>query len=432
MHAIRPWVHHSASSPTPVWEWLDVHNRALTRALLVVAAAVGAAYISFASSPVRTPDEAAYLELARSLAAGDGYQFWGSPTAIWPPGWPLTLAPFVVVGFTERSLHLVTLACFLLALWLLSAIARRLGGPNAGVITLALALAYPLLPYSAVTLYPQTLAAALVLAAVWLLLPRENVGGLRAGALGLVFGWLILTVPLLGVLLPVALAWMVRRDTRKTLGSALVVVCTVAMVVGLWTVRNYTVFGRFVPVATNGGFNLLFGNSPGAKASSGTEVDLSAYDSVAGALDEVERDRFFARAAVDHMVDHPVTTARLLLGKLVHHFAFTNELRAATNATRMTALMLLTYGPLLAALGLRLLLWRRLRPTPIESLLVAMYLSGALAYAVFFTRIRFRVPFDWLLVLLVGLLVARLGKTSTSESTRQVAVRPYAEKMPVA
>ena len=40
-------------------------------------------------------------------------------------------------------------------------------------------------------------------------------------------------------------------------------------------------------------------------------------------------------------------------------------------------------------------------------LLLALYLGGGMAYAVYFTRIRFRLPFDWLLIIVDALFLAR-------------------------
>lgn len=70
--------------------------------------------------------------------------------------------------------------------------------------------------------------------------------------------------------------------------------------------------------------------------------------------------------------------------------------------------MLVTYYPLLALMLLRLMLRRRVPVSPFEGYLLALYLLGALVQAVFFTRIRFRVPFDLLLIALDALFLSYL------------------------
>jgi hypothetical protein len=70
--------------------------------------------------------------------------------------------------------------------------------------------------------------------------------------------------------------------------------------------------------------------------------------------------------------------------------------------------MLLGYGLLLGILLLRFAHLRRHPLTELEVLLLALYLGGGMAYAIYFTRIRFRLPFDWLLIALDAMFIARL------------------------
>jgi hypothetical protein len=75
--------------------------------------------------------------------------------------------------------------------------------------------------------------------------------------------------------------------------------------------------------------------------------------------------------------------------------------------------MLLGYGVLFGLLVVRLALVRRIPLSALEVLLLALYLGAGLAYAVYFTRIRFRLPFDWLLIALDALFLARvLGRVA--------------------
>ena len=81
-------------------------------------------------------------------------------------------------------------------------------------------------------------------------------------------------------------------------------------------------------------------------------------------------------------------------------------------------MMLLTYGMLLGFTILRLLQARTHPLTPLEVLLLSLYLLSAPIHAVFFTRIRFRLPFDYALILLagqfVGIWASRRFGTSSS------------------
>ncbi|MGB6122822.1 MAG: hypothetical protein WBG80_13005, partial [Bacteroidota bacterium] len=76
------------------------------------------------------------------------------------------------------------------------------------------------------------------------------------------------------------------------------------------------------------------------------------------------------------------------------------------------AAMLVTYGTLLVFVLLRFLLFRRYQVTDLEKLLFFLYISNAFVQAIFFTRIRLRLPFDFLLISLAAAFVARLLKPS--------------------
>ena len=70
--------------------------------------------------------------------------------------------------------------------------------------------------------------------------------------------------------------------------------------------------------------------------------------------------------------------------------------------------MLVTYGFLLLLTAARLALCRRFPLDEYERLALLLYvLNGAFA-AVFFTRVRFRLPFDFLLISLCALFLAQL------------------------
>lgn len=88
-------------------------------------------------------------------------------------------------------------------------------------------------------------------------------------------------------------------------------------------------------------------------------------------------------------------------------------------------LMVLGYGLLMSILAVRLALARRLPFSSLEVLLLVLYLGGGMAYAVYFTRIRSRLPFDWLLIAVDALFLARvlalrMSEVPPSRSPRQV------------
>jgi hypothetical protein len=182
--------------------------------------------------------------------------------------------------------------------------------------------------------------------------------------------------------------------------------------VSVWTARNYMVFDRMVFISTNSGENLLLGNSENTTPNAGTNTNISQYRSKAAEMDELERDRFYREKAIEFIRNHPVQSGKLYILKVLNYFNYQNELvtQAEGSKTR-DIIMLVSYGPLLLLFIVRLLLVKLVKPGAFEVLLIILYFLSALVNAVFFTRIRFRVPFDLLLIMIVSIFFARLINT---------------------
>jgi hypothetical protein len=177
---------------------------------------------------------------------------------------------------------------------------------------------------------------------------------------------------------------------------------------GLWTVRNYIALGSFVLTSTNSGENLLVGNSENSVPNGGRMIDISQYEQAAEGLDEVARDRYFLDSALEYIQNHKMRVAKLYVLKVLNYFNFSNTLVTAGEGTTFRDLvMLITYGSLLLLFILRLGLILKYPPTSFEILMITLYLINALVSAIFFTRIRFRLPYDYLLIINAALLVDR-------------------------
>jgi hypothetical protein len=209
--------------------------------------------------------------------------------------------------------------------------------------------------------------------------------------------------------------WLVWRRRWVTGLAALAVIGLLAAVApAAWGARNAARLDAFVPVSTNGGLNLLLGNSPDATATSGVDVDLTRYQRVIDRrrLDEVEADEYQRDEAIEWMREHPGRASTLYVQKLANFFNFRNEL--ATDGQRsplVDLLSALTYYPVLIAFVARILACRRYPFRTGELMLVLAFFTYALVSAVFFTRLRFRVPVDQLMAVVAASgVVAWIGR----------------------
>ncbi len=81
-------------------------------------------------------------------------------------------------------------------------------------------------------------------------------------------------------------------------------------------------------------------------------------------------------------------------------------------------MLALFFVPLFAVFLWRLARWRRTAPFAGEGLLVVVYFAMALVTAVFFTRIRFRLPLDHSLLWVVAAFLAGDRRTPAQNASR--------------
>lgn len=378
--------------------------------LLSALALLAAASLLWRGGTVVFPDERDYLALARNLLATGTFGLEGAtPTAYRLPIYPAFLAAILAVRDSVALVQAVQLGLWLSTGLILRAIARARAGPIAGLLALLLWGAYPQGLFLATTLYPQALLAPLLAGSLALALGRASPG--RAALAGLLGGMATLLVanalPAVAIHLLVA---TLRLGGRSRIVALLLGGALLALPPALWTVRNRVVLGAPV-LTTNSGVNLLLGNAPGVTPETGPSLDLGAYEPLTRGLSELEADRLFRAVALDWIRAHPVEAGQLYLGKLAHWWAASDRLATAGQAGSGRALLaaLGWYGLFAAALSGTFLAARagRLDPSLLRTTWLA-WLATALAYALFFTRVRFRIPFDALLVPLAAIGLAAL------------------------
>jgi hypothetical protein len=361
---------------------------------------------------LRWPDEEIYVDIARGLANGQSFlNDKGEISAFRPPGYPFIVS--LIFRFNESVLLVKLIGVLVLAItgWLLALLVKS-HAPNAHVIAPFLILAYPVQTYVSTILAPQIFGSLFLVSGLLIIFrfPRQSLAAVSAGV---IFGLLILTIPSFGLVLAcLGLVFAIGRFWVKiySVRYMLILYLSMAAVVTPWVLRSSFLFNEFVFVSTNSGVNLLFGNSPNTKFNSGV-VDITAFEPEKK-LSEVELDRHYKQAAVNWIKGHPKEAFYLYLGKLVNYFNFRNEMSTASEVTNTkNVLMFATYYPLLIIALVRLTLWRRYTFSYQEVLLYLIYFGNAFLSAIVYTRIRYRLPFDFLLIAMVSIFIGRIIET---------------------
>lgn len=378
--------------------------------LILFTLVAGLIYSLYLGESLRYPDEYDYIKIAHNIIDNRGFSLDGNrPTAYRPPVYPGILAITVFAGgniFLCRLLNYLALSASLFLVYLL---VRKQAGYYAGVVAIVLTLYYPIVFYTAGTLYPQTIATLLLLAIVYLYFGYGVKNGKLIILIGILFGLLILTVPTFIFAFFFFCFWILYEHRKQRIKHVCALIVSCCLVVCPWTARNYAAFDSFVLVSSNAGLNLLLGNSENTTPNAGVNVDISSYGDAVVGMDEAEKDHYYARSAFDYILNNPWRAIRLYAFKFLNYFNYRNILFTKSEVSRLRELvMLFSYGPLLLLALVRLAAMRKFPLTRYERFAFFLYLLNGAFAAIFFTRIRFRVPFDFLLISICAIFLARV------------------------
>jgi hypothetical protein len=241
-----------------------------------------------------------------------------------------------------------------------------------------------------------------------------------AGACGIGFWCGIALLAAANSLLVVltVLAWLFLRDIKTARGSGLrfvprsmVAAAVCAGVLAPYLYRNYTQVHPGVFLSLNSGINLLIGNSPGTRPDSGVEAALTRpLDKFAKGKTDYEANRIFTAMAIENIRSDPAHYTALYFRKVLHGFDNSAATRTLGRSPVKTAVLwsyalfvwggfvLLLYGCWRGDRSIKRVLSVNLKPVNIILWVVAAaYVVNIAGAALFFTRIRFRMPGDILL-----------------------------------
>jgi hypothetical protein len=390
--------------------------------------------------------------IARSIATSKGFSNpFGretGPTAWLTPVYPLLVAAvFKVFGiFTVGSFF------FLVALNILFSTAVCVpifyAGKRVADVGVASGAAWlwALFPNAVIIpfewIWDTSLATLLAATLLWVTLELSESKRLRDWcAYGLLWGFTLMTNPSLGSLLPFLLGWAAYRSgwnanlrtkergwiTRPALALGLAILCCIP-----WTVRNYTVFHRFVPLRSNFPLELYIGNN---------ENYDDKHSRYPGPITkERETLRYFRlgetpfmdeemRKAKKFMVAHPRVELILFGKRFVAFWAgipnAINQFLATDSWLARGLILCAAFSGVGALVGIAVLIRRRSDHTfP----LAVFPLIFPFLYYITHTSLRYRHPIDPVVLLLTaiaaGALVQFARQPRSSSTARDSAASP--------
>jgi 4-amino-4-deoxy-L-arabinose transferase-like glycosyltransferase len=387
------------------------------------------AFVAVVPLEIQWSDGRAYEAVARALLDHGTY---GMQT-LRPPGYPTFIAGvYAVFGTHLLALRLVEAALSAATAAAIGLIGAWLFGRRAGMVAGVLAALHPVLAFMPTTQYAETLLVSVLgiaYAACFYAWRRRRNGGWVAA--GLLFGIAALIRPNVVVLLPgllIGFAWVLRREGRSVLPAAAAISLSLALVVAPWMARNHRVHGAWFFVATGGGRAVWLGNNP---QTTGKTNDLPRPDStqlatLMRAPGEPARERIWYDWALEFVREHPGRAARLYLIRLGNLFALYPETSTRTQFLNLWSRVSQACASLVIFSGAVLAL-RRWRSRPELWPMTGAIIGFTLVNAAVFTVMRYRLPFEPLLLWMAGYGWAEAREMLPSRARRMAPVSGVAD-----
>jgi 4-amino-4-deoxy-L-arabinose transferase-like glycosyltransferase len=350
-----------------------------------------------------------FFDYAQNLAKFHIYSRDGiTPSSYHPPLYPLLLGVVVKLGFGIIAARLLNFLTLFITLVCIYEILEQDSKNVASLFAVLIALMYPVLFYTAGTLYPQTVGALLLVSGTLFYWkdPHEKTNTFLSG---LLMGFSILTIPTF-LFVPFFFFLFSLLFRKNAIAKSVLILLIVLLTILPWTIRNYLVFDQFILISSNMGTNFIAGNSPATTPNNGP----NAFIGLKGVfnelnemnLNEFDRNNFLMNKAFTFIREDPKHYLLLYFQKVLNHFNFRNELATISESSILKDfIMLLTYGTLLIISVVRFFFIKKYPLSKLEIFLILLYICYAFVSAIVFTRIRYRLPFDYLLIMFVAIFL---------------------------
>lgn len=366
----------------------------------------------FFGTDVRFPDEQDYINLGKNIYTGIGFtDSDGNPTASRPVMLPLLVSLGYKLGVGIFFVKIINALAVSFSGLLLALILSKYF-PKAGWLPLLMIMGNPLIMFSSSLLAPQTIGTLLLLLIVFILIRDKRSPkhwlflGFTCALLLSLIPAILLTLPLIFLLGLVKSKLSIADHFQRI--TYIVIFCAIFLTP--WALRNLMEMNKFTPFSTQGGYNLILAYSENSTPTSGAEIDLSQFiNDKFYRMGEVERDSYLTYESIKWIKNNSLRALQLYFGRIVNYFSSSNQLATENERSSFRNMVLfLSYYSMLIIAVVRIPLAHRFPFKREEILLWTIYIGNAFTSAIFLTRIRYRSPFDALLILIVSFTLCYL------------------------
>lgn len=327
------------------------------------------------------------------------------------PVYPIFLAS--IYGVFGRDFFIVRIFQSIfsaLICWFIFLIARRVFGAKTGLIATLISIFFPLHIFTSGLLYVTTLITFFLSVMIYSALKMLDSNSIVWPVMtGIFLGLATQSIPIVFAFYPFLALWIIfwMGKTKSYKMKSLFIVFTVTLLsLTPWTVRNYRVFHKIVPIRAAVGEELFKAKM---NVESGMKIDLyqnSKLDSTIidntkfqKSLSKMRRQNFIQKIK-SIVFDNPDKFLKRYGHEFLHFWTFYPTRVKTKNeffSTFTKWVSILTFGPVLffAILGITF----SYRKYHITLILTFLILSFALAYSFFMTQVRYRIPIEPYLII---------------------------------
>ena len=337
---------------------------------------------------IPTSDRRDYDSIATSLLKGYGYKTPGMLAAYRPPFYPLFLT--FLYSFLGHSYDSY-LAVFLVQAFLSSLsvvfiflIGKKIFNPLVGLAASLIVCFYSPLITTISDLELENLLIFMPLFFIFYLLKNRPKSGLRIKIItGLIMGLTILTKAIFLIALPVfTFLWLKLASAGKYFWKTIFIIYFSAFLIfSLWLTRNFTIYKKIL-YSSQQGIALFAATHPKFKVYNRQLSRIFLWES--SWLDETDRNNYYTKVAIDNLKRNPLSFIKRIPNQWLGLFDLKNFPKP------------LHFLTILAIIGF---IFSFIKKKSRAILLFSFFFLICAQYSVILGLPRFRMPFDWILIL---------------------------------
>jgi 4-amino-4-deoxy-L-arabinose transferase-like glycosyltransferase len=365
--------------------------------------------------------------VARAIAAGEGFSSPLDPLKSGPTAWFTPIYPYLLAGifkiwgiYSDTSRYVIQmLECAFVSLTVIPiyGIAKRTFGAATAV---GAVWVWALLPngfhFPVEWIWDTTMAALFLSLIFWATLSmQEDRGSWSWIGYGALCAFGVLINPSIFAVVPFLLGWLIWGNRKRSAhwmrsGSLAILVFTICLVP--WTVRNYLVLGKAIPLRSNFGLELWLGNNPEVLDTWSLEIH-PMYDAAEGAkfvrMGEIAYMAEKQHLAFEYMRTHPGRTVNLIFRRFAVLWLATSDspidLWSTGNWYSRSVLFLNCGVSLLCFLG-TMFAFRQRKPDAAPYAFVILMFP--LVFYLTHSSLRYRFPMDPIMIVLAASAFAQI------------------------